>query len=329
MGLAEIIESGLKKVNSQRTQETLGDRTEYIGASDMGQCSRKAVLDRFTDEVDLATLINFERGHMAEDALHRALQAEGYGNVERGVEVQDETPAGTPLRIHLDFCYRGPNRVAIMEAKSTHPVPPMPHEGWVLQLKAQLGAVQKNFPEKEVSGTIFALDVAPKKGATHKVWNTYTPDDVIYQGLMEKADLIYNGIQEYRNSGNLPDDIDAEPSLLCGHCPHIWSCPKFQEQDRLDGLQDELTKLTTAQSEKKRMEEMEKSFKEDFKEVLRPISGWVGINGHIVRLKQKQRKQINYDELNAFLENHGSSLDNFREKKDYEEVEIKKVKKNS
>jgi len=324
--LTNIIEEGMRKVNAQRTQETLGDRKEYIGASDMGQCPRKAVLDRFSDDVDLATLINFERGHMAEDMLHWALQAEGYGNVERGVEIQDETPAGTPLRIHLDFAYRNNGRFAVMEAKSTHPIPPIPHEGWELQLKAQLGAVQRNFPEKEISGTIFALDVAPKKGSTHKVWNTYAPDSTIYQALQEKADLIYQGVREYQSSGNLPDDIDAEPSLLCGYCSHIWQCPKFQEQERLDGLQDELTKLTTAQSERKRMKELEDSMKEDFKEILRPIPGWVRINGHIIRLNKKKRNKINYDELNGFLEDNGSCLDDFREKTDYEEVEIKKSK---
>jgi len=329
MGLADIIESGMKKVNAQRTQETLGDRKEYIGASDLGQCPRKAVLDRFSDELDLATLINFERGHMAEGMLHRALQAEGYDNVERGVEIQDETPAGTPLRIHLDFAYQSDKRFAIMEAKSTHPIPPIPHEGWELQLQAQLGAIQKNYPEKQVSGTIFALDVAPKKGATHKVWNTYTPDSTIYRALQEKADLIFNGIQEMKSSGNLPDDIDTEPSLLCAYCPHIWDCPKFQEVEQLDGLQDELTKLTTAQSEKKRMEEIEKSFKEDFKEILRPIRGWVRINGHIIRVNAKRRNKINYGELNSFLENQGSCLDDFREKQDYEEIEIKKSKNSS
>ena len=161
------------------------------------------------------------------------------------------------------------------------------------------------------------------------MWNTYTPDSTIYRALQEKADLIFNGIQEMKSSGNLPDDIDTEPSLLCAYCPHIWDCPKFQEVEQLDGLQDELTKLTTAQSEKKRMEEIEKSFKEDFKEILRPIPGWVRINGHIIRLNQKQRRQIDYESLNAFLEEHDSGFDQFRIKKDYEEVEIKKAKKPS
>ena len=43
----------------------LGDRTEYVGASDVGQCPRKVVLPK-TQPVpyDLQTLIRFERGNL-------------------------------------------------------------------------------------------------------------------------------------------------------------------------------------------------------------------------------------------------------------------------
>jgi len=46
MKLVEIIQNGMAQVNAQRTQETLGDRTEYIGASDLGQCPRKVVISK-------------------------------------------------------------------------------------------------------------------------------------------------------------------------------------------------------------------------------------------------------------------------------------------
>jgi hypothetical protein len=262
---------------------------------------------------------------MAEDMLERSLHAMSY-RVERGVEVTDTTPAGTPIRAHLDFVYRNRKRVAVMEAKSTHPIPPIPHEGWEMQLHAQLGVVERNFPNKEISGTIYALDVSPKKGFTHNVWNSYKPDPVLYQPLQEKADLIFNGIQEYKESGNLPDDIEAEPTLLCGYCSHLKDCPKFQEEVDLEGLQDELTKLLAAQSKKKEMKELEDALKEDFKEVLRPIPGWAGVNGHKLRLKQMNSRVLDYEALDAFLNNHGQCLENFRKNQTKEQLDIKPVK---
>ena len=43
----------------------LGNRTEYVGASDVGQCPRKVVLSK-TQPVphDSQTLIRFERGNL-------------------------------------------------------------------------------------------------------------------------------------------------------------------------------------------------------------------------------------------------------------------------
>ena len=45
----------------------LGDRTEYVGASDVGQCPRKVILSK-TQPLphDLQTLIRFERGNLVE-----------------------------------------------------------------------------------------------------------------------------------------------------------------------------------------------------------------------------------------------------------------------
>lgn len=52
MTIQQIILTSLRTLSKQHTADTLGDRTEYIGASDIGHCPRN---------LKLRILYNFER----------------------------------------------------------------------------------------------------------------------------------------------------------------------------------------------------------------------------------------------------------------------------
>ncbi len=68
MDIQTTLLTSLRKLAHQHTEETLGDRRDYLGASDIGYCPRKVILERIhTSEHDLATLLRFQRGHMAEE----------------------------------------------------------------------------------------------------------------------------------------------------------------------------------------------------------------------------------------------------------------------
>ena len=63
MDIKTTLLTSLRKLAKQHTEETLGDRSNYLGASDIGYCPRKVILEKINPtEHDLATLLRFERG---------------------------------------------------------------------------------------------------------------------------------------------------------------------------------------------------------------------------------------------------------------------------
>ena len=68
-GLDAYIEENLPKVLEKYTTETLGDRSKYIGASDIAGCLRKSFLSKKEKvEHSIAKHIIFQRGHLTERA---------------------------------------------------------------------------------------------------------------------------------------------------------------------------------------------------------------------------------------------------------------------
>ena len=60
-----FINKNLPKVLAKETASSLGDRSKYIGASDIGGCLRKSFLSKQQKtEYDIAQHIVFERGHL-------------------------------------------------------------------------------------------------------------------------------------------------------------------------------------------------------------------------------------------------------------------------
>lgn len=330
MKLVEIIQNGMAQVNAQRTQETLGDRTEYIGASDLGQCPRKVLLSKvFGEDPDLETLVRYERGHLTESILANALEAQGYFP-ERQVELERETENGTPLKFHLDFVFKGRygDRFAILEAKSTTPIPHNPYEGWEMQLHAQMGLAQAMLGnEVQVEGAIFALDMAPKKGSTgYGAWNGYKASPEFWASLQEDADTIYQAVQQHKKSGNLPDDLPCRPGPLCSYCQGLKSCPIFSNGDRADELRPQVSVLVELQQKRKRISQFEDAAKDELKAILRD-RGWVSVavNGSDVKLKvnQKTSRRTDFRAVKAALESYGDSLDAYTSNGSYEELMVK------
>lgn len=82
--------SGLADARQLATQHHLGDRTAYIGASDIGLCPRKTILGKSCPkDPDLKTLIYFARGHLVEEIVFSALNG---SNPRRQTELGTDIP---------------------------------------------------------------------------------------------------------------------------------------------------------------------------------------------------------------------------------------------
>ena len=108
-GLLEILCRGLERYARQRTAILLGDRSRYVGLSDIAKmldCPRAALAARlFTPEhrntaEALKRRITFHRGHWLETGVHQALVGYGLSPLS---QLEIEIMYGdVPIKAHLD-----------------------------------------------------------------------------------------------------------------------------------------------------------------------------------------------------------------------------------
>lgn len=320
MDAVQIIRDSLLKLSAQHTAETLGDRRNYLGASDIGHCPRKVILQRIDPkEHDLASLLRFERGYMTEEIVAKVFTAAGY-SFERQVEAPIYLE-GVPFLAHIDFVFTSAKAKikSILEVKSSEALEG-PHGSWEAQLFTQMGAIAEKHPEYTIWGAILVVDLA---NGTTAFFSGYSPNTIIYDGLKQRAGRIWTAYQSMQNKEKI--ELETEPSLLCGHCDHLLSCPYFAARDvpdlihfveDLEALKDEMKKL------KQRIEPQ----KEHLLSIVESI-GNVQVGTYLLRKKTQTRQPLDMERLGEFLSDHGLTVDEFRGKPTESSwLEVKKQK---
>ena len=146
-GLLGILCCGLERSAEQRTAIQLGDRSQYVGLSDIAQmldCPRAALAGklytpeyRSTDEA-LKHKITFHRGHWFERGVHQALVGYGLSPLS---QLEIEIRYGdVPIKAHLDFTLvtdQPQPTVRILEVKSTARLPATLSESYAMQIGGQ------------------------------------------------------------------------------------------------------------------------------------------------------------------------------------------------
>ena len=203
--------------HQQKQSSHLGDRTVYVGASDIAGCPRKATLGKqFPSEHNINTLLRFSRGHAAQ-----AMYAEFFktGGALFNEEVEVKHPQFPEIRCHIDFLFyanRQTKRLHIVEMKSTDGIPDDPYASWVDQLHVQMGLLQLTLdPAVEIGGSILVVDL---NAGTYREFNSYAPNKLVFNQLMEKGQHILAATR----SECTPR---TEPGILCGYCSFRHGCP--------------------------------------------------------------------------------------------------------
>lgn len=146
-GLLGILCCGLERSAEQRTAIQLGDRSQYVGLSDIAQmldCPRAALAAklftpeyRSTDEA-LKHKITFHRGHWFERGVHQALVGYGLSPLS---QLEIEIRYGdVPIKAHIDFTLvidQPHSTVRILEVKSTARLPTTLSESYAMQIGGQ------------------------------------------------------------------------------------------------------------------------------------------------------------------------------------------------
>ena len=165
MGLMCQVAKGLLNHSSKATAAQLGDRSLYVGLSDIGkgaECMRAAVankvfgsqhpsVDKLTGwyrdgEFDkvmaaLRKQLILQRGHWFETGVEKAFEANGTKFFSQ-LEI-DAGFDGVPVLAHLDFVLVANGAVRILELKSTENIPKNLYTSYETQIYGQLGFLAK------------------------------------------------------------------------------------------------------------------------------------------------------------------------------------------
>ena len=173
--LLSILAQGLQRHAGIATAATLGDRSRYIGLSDIGRgldCLRATVAGKLpagnsplpqSDLTQAATLsrqLTLQRGHCFESLVGQALAAHRLNTLHQ-LEI-DVVHQGTPIKAHLDFVLVSDApvpTVRILECKSTKRLPETLYASYESQVYGQVGLLKaawntRAFHLRDPTGTV-------------------------------------------------------------------------------------------------------------------------------------------------------------------------------
>lgn len=221
----KFLEKGLQAAAKQKTLETLGDRSTYVGSSDVGQCPRKAYLSKVSPkEYSLEQNIIFARGHNAELIVRDAFLGNKTPFKEQ-VEVQGKDEF-VFVKTHIDFLAEFKEESVVVECKSTNSLPSEPYASWVKQVILQIGLLK----EQGVNcnrGIIVALNV---NNGEHTAFNVEFSQS-LYELSLKRAKDIWKHLQ----NGTEPQ---GEVSPICSFCSYRSNCEALLKDSH--DLPDEL-----------------------------------------------------------------------------------------
>lgn len=196
-GLLRLLTEGLLAHAEQKTASELGDRSQYIGMSDIGkgmECMRAAVASKLgvsaipavsavgglaPDDLVrvLGRQITLQRGHWQEHGIEKALAATGVKLVPQ-LEISVEQN-GVPIKAHLDFTLVwGGQRpaVRILELKSNERIPESLYASYEAQLYGQVGLLKSCWAEPCFSVPQTELQKVTFPQAIESLFGVYLPE---------------------------------------------------------------------------------------------------------------------------------------------------------
>lgn len=217
MNLIPFFETAVAALNRNKTAE-LGDRSQYIGSSDVCSCARKVYLQKKNPVTQsFSTMLKFSRGHVAEMLIDNIFNAAGVGHLY-DTQVELRHPH-YPLKAHVDFLFYadldGTPQLHVIEVKSVNGNPDEPYPQWVDQLHYQLGLLRIQYPEGKISGSILAIDL--NAGLVHQ-FNGFEYNDAVFNYLYCRALYLQDCLEE---------KDEARPSVThnCSFCSYRSDCP--------------------------------------------------------------------------------------------------------
>jgi len=288
-GLRALIRQGLQAVSQQNTATHLGDRSTYVGMSDIGQhweCPRAALARKVLPTTDnLERLLILQRGHWFESGVGQALASLGL-HVLPQLEINWQHQ-GVPIKAHLDFVlvWGAPvNVIRILEVKSTDKLPDTPHDSHLLQLHGQIGLLamawdKPAFSLRAEDGTLlhdkltfpqlcraqFGLQLpATAAEASVEAWllclsmkevkafGPYGFNQAMLDTALDHAAQLWGELADFRAGHTALAQVDCAQGFypLCSYCEHNGDCPKFPQGVQMPQWEPALEKLAAIKAQR-------------------------------------------------------------------------------
>lgn len=288
-GLRALIRQGLQAVSQKSTTAQLGDRSTYVGMSDIGQhweCPR-AVLARkmMPTPNSLERLLTLQRGHWFESGVGKALASLGlYVLPQLEINWQHQ---GVPIKAHLDFVlvWGAPvNAIRILEVKSTDKLPASPHDSHLLQLHGQIGLLAQAWDKPVFSlraedGTLLHEKMTfpqlcraqlglqlPKQAEKLSIeawllclsmkdvttFGPYTFNQAMLDTALDHAVQLWGDLTAHR-AGNLSlSQVTCAQGFypICSYCEYNGDCPKFPQGVQMPQWEPALEKLASLKEQR-------------------------------------------------------------------------------
>ena len=176
-----LLAKGLVESSAKRTASSLGDRSQYVGMSDIGralECTRAAVGKKlFGNRADLegnqhelasmlGTQLRLQRGHWFEAGVAQVFRTQGLPVIEQ-LEIQ-ASHNQVPIKAHLDFTFvsaAGQPTVRILELKSCENIPSTLYSSYETQVYGQAGLLRALW-NKPAFGVLGELGITGCSGLT-------------------------------------------------------------------------------------------------------------------------------------------------------------------
>ena len=245
------IENFLKTINEE-SKESLGDRSKYIGASDVGGCPFKTIKEKLEKhEYSVEKQLVFQRGHIAEEIVAKMINGVPY---KRQVEVKGEID-NFPLIAHLDFLIKGKTRSVIVEAKTVKEQVNEPYESWILQVQFQMGLLLNEIQDEnhQIEAYIVAMDI---NEGWYRIFKIDFNDDLFLMALNKANHLV-----DCLTKGEKPKAIIQN---YCSSCPFVQECPKQGcfASELPDNMKEDLKAIKAHKIQEKNIKQKEDAIKE-------------------------------------------------------------------
>ena len=267
--LLALISNGLHAHAEQATALTLGDRSQYVGLSDIGralECPRAALANKTLPrpQPDLSKLLTLQRGHWLEHGIYQALVAQNLRILPQ-LELSI-IHNNVPIKAHMDFVlvWEQPRpAIRILELKSTENLPDTLYTSYEVQLYGQAGLLAQYwnapvFSLRDMHGTLLHHNLTmPELCKAHfglhlptaaeaidmeawvlclsmsdaKPFGPYTPNTAMRDMCLNSAQTLWDNKQALE-SGTITLDHMAYASgfhALCAYCDWNAHCPKFHD----------------------------------------------------------------------------------------------------